>query len=475
MRLFLLIIVFGLLLSIGKAAITESTVYFDLPENLEPDVIPAPTADLAALPGYPNDPDQLTLVARLFLPDPAVSGEGPYPAVIILHGSGGMWSNDLIANGLLSHLDQWGELLAGMGYIVLFPDSYNPRGIPGNFSNRQPHYNPAIDDAICSPNYERPKDVVAALTYLQGRTDVLTDRIGLMGFSHGAQTAMNAIVDSSVDLGQYTVDYVDLQEVPMSNPVQYQEVDIEKDVDSPVRIPGNLPFPRLCILYYGGGGHYGYHGSPNSTAAGRFMFDRRTKVILFHGTEDFLMDVDDTSVTPMTGNLYPIKQVLASSAQAQAEGVDDPLVAHFLFDLAEHSFDLATIENVEDWNTNAEDADEKAKRLGREESLKWLEACLKPLADLTISHNGPDPEDFQISLAATNTRVQYQWKTGTDLSQTFTDLGNSFDGDGNPSHVAIDITQAPRRFYTLETEGVAPPYADPANTGFFRFYNEFNF
>ena len=108
-------------------AFTEETVFFDLPEELEPNPIPSPTAQLSALPGYPADADQLTLLAQIYLPDSTVFGPGPYPTVLIMHGSGGLWSDDDIANGLSSQFEQWGELLADMGYIACFPDSYNPR------------------------------------------------------------------------------------------------------------------------------------------------------------------------------------------------------------------------------------------------------------------------------------------------------------------------------------------------------------
>ncbi|MCB1133742.1 MAG: dienelactone hydrolase family protein, partial [Verrucomicrobiae bacterium] len=313
---------------LSPGAISEETVFFDLPEELEPSPIPAPTPAVAALAGYPNDPDQLTLAARLFLPDPAVHGDGPYPAVVVLHGSGGLWSSDIIANGLISQFEQWGEILAGLGYAALFPDSYNPRGIPGNFESKRPHHDPAIDDDLCSPNYERPKDVVAALAYLDGRADIDCENVALIGFSHGAQTGINAIDDISVDLGQYTVSYIG------------ENGTTTKDVPSPVRIPENLPFPKLCAFFYGGGSHFGYHGSASSTAAGRYMFDRRTKVLMFHGTADSLMGVNDPDAVPMTGNLYPIKQALASRAQAQSLGLPDPLQHHYLMHEVGHSFDL---------------------------------------------------------------------------------------------------------------------------------------
>jgi len=49
---------------------------------------------------------------------------------------------------------------------------------------------------------------VAALEHLNGRGDVDMHRTALIGFFHGAKTILNAILDESVDLPPYTVDYV---------------------------------------------------------------------------------------------------------------------------------------------------------------------------------------------------------------------------------------------------------------------------
>lgn len=435
--------------------------------------IPTPTTDLLAVPGYPDDPERMTLVAPVYVPDPGVWGAGPYPAVIVLHGSGGLWSNDIIANGVLSSLDDLGETLAGRGYLALLPDSYNPRGIPGNFSGRRPHWDPAIDDHRCSPNYERPKDVVATLEYLVTRNDFDGSHIALMGYSQGAQSAMNAVVDESVDLGTYTVSTRVLEEVPDSEPVEYTEVSDTQVVPGPVRIPDDLPFPRLSVFYYGGGSHYGYHGSANDTGAGRFMFDRRTKVLMFHGTGDFLLDVDDPEADGLlTGNLYPMKQAFASSAQADAIGVDDPLQFHLLLHLAEHSFDLESLADPEDWNTPGESVDQKAKRICRAEVLKWLDACLKPVDTDADIAPGANPSEVTLS-SATHTSLRYQWETSENLTG-WTDSGAGFDGTGMDDNQVAPLSSDHTEFFRLRYEVIPPPIDEPENAGFFWFYDDFD-
>lgn len=452
----------------AHGAFSTEIVFFDLPEALEPNPIPQPTADLAALPGYPFDNTQLTLAGQLYTPDPLVFAP-PYPAVIILHGSGGMWSNDDIANGPISHLEQWGELLADMGYLVLLPDSYNPRGIPGNYGSRRPSYDPAVDDDLCSPNYERPKDVIAALTYLDSLPDFDGENVALMGFSHGAQTGMNAVVDVSVDLVNYNVSYIDWQPIPNTNPVQYHEVSTTKAVPGPVRIPDTLPFPKLGLFYYGGGSHYGYHGQASSIAAGRYMIDRRMQALLFHGTEDSLLGVNDPDASPLTGSLYPIKQALSSAAQAASLGLPDPIQRHYLLDHVDHSFDLATLADPQDWDTEDESPDQLAKRLCREESLKWLEYTLKPGPPTSVA---PDGAEVDLTAVATNARLNYQWLYSDNLVN-WQNQGSAFDGDGGDQSADAALGGNGRRFFVLEYLPIAPPLADYPD--FFLDYGDFNY
>ena len=437
-------------------------VFFDLPENLEPNPIPEPTAQLLAVPGYPNDPNQLTLVAEFYAPDAMVHGPGPYPTVLVLHGSGGMWSSDLIVNGATSEFDDWAEVLTDLGYAMLLVDSYNPRGIAGNFSNRRPHHDPAIDDALCSPNYERPKDVIAALAYLDSRTDVDRERIGMLGFSHGSQTGLNAILDPSVDLVNYTVDYINelAQTVPLP-------------VDSPVRIPNNLPFPKVCAFYYPGCSHYRYHGQASSIAAGRYMPDRRTKVLMFHGTEDSLLGVDDPNASPLTGNVYPIKFVESAALQAVAEDIDNPFVQHTIFDLVNHSFDGTTIEPEGNWNTPSESVDEKAKRLARDEVLKWFECLLKP-ADFRIEPDQLNPDEHVVVWTGRN-QVNYQLVSNENLSPVWSQVGDDIVGDGLEIESPVVPPLSQRIFYRLEFAPTPVPIAAPENIGFILDYSEFSY
>lgn len=438
-------------------------VFFDLPEALEPNPIPSPSPDLAALPGYPVDPNQLTLAAAVYPPDPLLHGPGPgpYPTIIILHGSGGLWSNDVIANDPSSQFEDWAEVLTDRGYLCLLPDSYNPRGIEGNFSGKRPHHDPALDDALCSPNYERPKDVIAALTYLDGRTDVDRDHIGILAFSHGAQTGLNALMDPSIDKSPYTVSYIDAMN---------DKIDLV--VDDPVEIPNSLPFPKVFACYYPGGSHYGYHGQASSIVADRYMPDQRVEVIMFHGTDDSLLGVDDPDVTPMTGNLYPIKFVESSQLHADSLAIPNPFIAHHIFDEADHSFDNEDIEPEINWNTGAENPDEKAKRLARDETLKWFAHRLKPATHITEE----DPNDASL--------LQLRWhgEAGIDYTvqacpdlESWADVSAPTIGLDAEMTYSIDPEDASEHFFRLASQPTPAPTADPDNAGFFRDYGDFNY
>lgn len=481
--------------SVLNATSSIQTVFYDMPAELLPAVMPAPSAQLVAVPGYPDDPARLTFIARLYLPDPAIHGAGPYPVVVFLHGSGGLWSGDTIPaaidtnttnSAISSQFRDWGVLLADLGYAALFPDSYNPRGIAGDFGDRRPHHDVAEDDSLCSPNYERPKDVVAALEYLVSRADIDRERVALVGFSHGAQTGMNSLVDVSVDRGVYDVDYVDLVDDPL-NPGQFVEKTVKKTVPSPVRIPAHLPVPRFCAFYYGGGSHYGYHGQASTAVAGRYMMDRRTTAILFHGTGDSLMGITNHTTTPVSGTVFPIKQVLASAAQAATLGLPNPIVRHYVLDRTAvhepatarvgHSFDLGsvTIAAEADWDTANESPDQKARRLAREEVLRWLDFKLGPAPTLALAPDAAQPATHVEAAWPTRPRLLYKLeRNGTLAPDSWLDATAESVGTGAPAtHLAPIPPVDGRLFFRLRYQPVAMPTAAPEHAGFFKTYADF--
>jgi dienelactone hydrolase len=119
-----------------------------------------------------TDERPLTLTGTLMKP----KGDGPFPAVIVLHGCGGVRQ---------SHID-WASKLKTWGYVALVVDSLGPR----NVSN------------ICAKGwdvdpYTRAMDAHKAKSYLAELPFVDQGRIGVLGFSHGGASALVTIHRSS--------------------------------------------------------------------------------------------------------------------------------------------------------------------------------------------------------------------------------------------------------------------------------------
>lgn len=106
------------------------------------------------------------------------SEAGPFPAIVLAHSCA----------GVSPHTDAWGSRLAKWGYVVLAPDSFNSRGT--NSVCTTPN--------VVTPNM-RVSDIAGALDFLAKRPEVIKDRIGLIGHSHGGATTLRA-VQKSFDL-----------------------------------------------------------------------------------------------------------------------------------------------------------------------------------------------------------------------------------------------------------------------------------
>jgi dienelactone hydrolase len=111
------------------------------------------------------------------------AGPGPHPAVVLLHGCAGMRG----ADGAIRARDaQWGELLAGLGFVVLHVDSFAPRGETAICAQRD-------DSRRIRVSAERARDAYAALAYLQTRPDIRPDAVALMGWSNGGGATLWAL------------------------------------------------------------------------------------------------------------------------------------------------------------------------------------------------------------------------------------------------------------------------------------------
>lgn len=118
------------------------------------------------------------LVAYVFRPE----GNGPHPAVVMMHGCGGAYAR----SGKLNDRHQmWGEYLAQSGYVALMLDSFTSRDIK----------------ELCTIKFaarplkesDRVGDAYAGLAWLREQAFVDRNRVALLGWSHGAGVTLDAI------------------------------------------------------------------------------------------------------------------------------------------------------------------------------------------------------------------------------------------------------------------------------------------
>jgi dienelactone hydrolase len=117
------------------------------------------------------------LQAVLFRPE----GAGPFPAVVALHGCGGLGAS---GNLISARHKDWGRQLAAQGFMVVFPDSFGSRGLGSQC---------LVRDRTVRPGKERVADAYAAKQWLMGRDDVIRGKIGLLGWSNGGSSVLWAI------------------------------------------------------------------------------------------------------------------------------------------------------------------------------------------------------------------------------------------------------------------------------------------
>ena len=119
----------------------------------------------------------VTLSAIYYRP----SGPGPFPAVVALHGCGGLNNSDGSLNA--RHRD-WGERLSAQGFAVLLPDSFASRGLGSQCS---------VVKREVRPSRERVADARAALAWLQGLPEIKPEAVNLLGWSNGGSTVLYGV------------------------------------------------------------------------------------------------------------------------------------------------------------------------------------------------------------------------------------------------------------------------------------------
>lgn len=126
--------------------------------------------------------DKAMLRGFLMKPD----GDGPFPAIALFHGCSG----PVTTKGAIAARERsWMSLLVADGYVVLLVDSFNPRGFSSICTK---------SERPLTAEHDRPYDAYAALRWLRQQPYVMPDRIGMMGWSHGAMTSLATISQAMI-------------------------------------------------------------------------------------------------------------------------------------------------------------------------------------------------------------------------------------------------------------------------------------
>lgn len=118
--------------------------------------------------GVSSGREQLILTGKLIRPQ----GNGPFPAIVLLHTSTGIGTHD----------DIWAKRLATWGYVSLQVDSFAPRAVANTVMDR---------DLVPGP--VRAQDAYDAKSYLDGLPFVDRKRIAVIGWSHGGWATLHAV------------------------------------------------------------------------------------------------------------------------------------------------------------------------------------------------------------------------------------------------------------------------------------------
>ena len=149
---------------------------------------PAARAQKAQTVNFLSEDGKTTLVAYQYAPDTP----GPHPAVVMLHGRGGLYTTlkqTFDADSLSSRHVAWAKFWVERGYVALLVDSFGPRGYARGF---EAGTNDGSRPASVNEITVRPLDAYAALKFLRAQAAVVKDPVFLQGWSNGGSTALSA-------------------------------------------------------------------------------------------------------------------------------------------------------------------------------------------------------------------------------------------------------------------------------------------
>ncbi len=204
---------------------------------------------------FENRQQNLQLGGMLLVPQ----GTGPYPAAVIIHGSG----NSRRSNGWYLTL---AESLQRRGILVLLPDKRGSEKSEGTWQTA------SFDDLAT--------DTIAAIDYLNTSRKLGISTVGVVGMSQGGVIA--PIVDQRVKL-DYVVSVVGAA-VPMHQQLVFEETNNLKQLGILPGLADLLAYPAAWSLIH-------FRQAPFWTAIGNFdpvpyWRESTTRVLLMYGDQD---------------------------------------------------------------------------------------------------------------------------------------------------------------------------------------------
>lgn len=298
----------------------------------------ASNAETTQVVYLPNPTGGNQLKAVLYIPSTAV----PVPAVVVMHGSGGLWSStDSTNTKLASQFKGWIDSFRVHRIAALFVDSYTARGTQ-TFHNMVPPNSLPI-----AAEFVRPRDAYAGLEYLRTlSTKIIPNRIGLLGFSHGGTTVLGTMVNADA----------------VAKSTAWSEISSGITYTNGVLAPAARPAGGgfvAAVSYYPGAAMFSYFGKPGTPSNGKYV---TYAPMMIHAA-----GADPLYTTTYTNwdNNTQISSYDALIQKAQLNPASSA-ITKYAYEGATHSFDGVT----------AAGADATASTLARSRSIAFLKQFL---------------------------------------------------------------------------------------------------
>lgn len=254
------------------------------------------------------------LKAVLFIPASATS----VPAVVVQHGSGGLWSStDTTNTKLANQFKIWIDSFRVNKIAALFVDSYTARGVK-TFPNMAPP-----DNLFLAAEFIRPRDAYAGLAFLRTQQRINGQKIALLGFSHGGTSVLSTMVNAEA----------------VSKPIwsvysSKTDSTYTEGVMAPAVRPAEGGFVA-AVSYYPGAAMFNYYGKPGTPSNGKYI---PYAPIMIHAagndplyTTQYTNSDNNTKINAYDGLILKAQQSALSAPMSKYEYTN-----------AEHSFDGVT-------------------------------------------------------------------------------------------------------------------------------------